>query len=200
MHSTRAIARQILASKKKFWKSIYDEEDAHWLDKQPSNLVRKVINKFGPFENVLEIGSAAGVDSFELAKSSESVIGIDIVPDAVELALDNREEQAQEIKDKVKFEEGDAESLQFEDGAFDLVYSLSVLHTTDIDKSIREIDRVLAEGGHAVLYVFIDDLDPEDFIAVCEKYFEVVKKDEKEVTGDEGGDDHTALIVYLEKP
>jgi len=194
------IADALYESDKRFWKKIYNKEEEHWTEKEPSNLTKKVVNEYDKFDRILEIGCAAGIDTFLLATiTKDKIIGIDITEEAIELAKKNLKEQSKRIRKKVKFEIGDVEHLKYEDDEFDFVYSLSVLHTTDINKSLKEIHRVLNDDGKAVIYVFIGkgkkELDPKKFMTVCKKYFNIDKKPEKVKTKDK---EHTAMIVYLE--
>jgi ubiquinone/menaquinone biosynthesis C-methylase UbiE len=193
---------EIIESEKKFWASIYKSEKAHWLDKKPSNLSKKVVRKFGNLGNVLEIGCAAGIDTFYLAEHSTSIVGIDIVPDAIEIAKENLTKLKPSIQKKITFETGDAERLKYRDDSFDFVYSLSVLHSTNISKSLPEVKRVLTDKGRAVIYVYTGDgkeeVDQDKFLDVCQDLFEVTKQEEIEIKKDAGEDTHHALIVWLE--
>ena len=117
-----------IASKKILWENIYKNEKTHWLDKDVSKLTKSAARRYGPFENVLEIGSASGIDTFYLARHTKNIIGIDLTKDAVEIAKQNLKNQSDKIKEKVKFQVGDVEKLKFPDAHFDFVYSLSVLH------------------------------------------------------------------------
>lgn len=189
---------ELIASKKKFWEKIYDNKETHWLKKEVSLLTKSVVKKYGPFKNVLEIGSAGGIDTFYLAKHTKKITGIDIVEDAVEIANFKLKEQNKNIRKKIKFQVGDAEKLEFPDSKFDLVYSLSVLHTTDISKSLKEIDRVLTDNGHAVLYVLTEGkFNKNRFLDTCRKYFIIENKDE--VFFKDKDEKHKALIVFLRK-
>ena len=65
---------------------------------------KEIINKYKTFNNILEIGSAGGVDTFELAKHTKNkIIGIDISKDAVKIAKENLKKQSEAIKRKVVF-------------------------------------------------------------------------------------------------
>jgi len=193
---------QIIESEKKFWTSIYKSEEAHWIDKKPSNLSKKVVKKYKSLRRVLEIGCAAGVDTFYLAEYCDIIVGIDIVPDAIKIALDRLSESTKSLQKKITFEVGDAEKLKYSDASFDLVYSLSVLHSTNIEKSLPEIRRVLGNKGLAVLYVYTgkgkEEVDQSKFITVCKKYFTITKQEEIDIKKDAGDDTHHALIVWLE--
>ena len=190
---------------KKFWNDVYKKDEAHWIDKSVSNLTKYACREYGPFTDVLEIGCAAGIDTFYLAQNTKhQIFGIDIAPDAIELAQNNLVEQPQEIRNKIVFEVGDVENLEhFNDSSFDFIYSLSVLHSTDITKSFKEIKRVLTDDGKAVIYVYLNEKEhnnsysEKDFVDEANKYFEIIKTQIKEIPSDAGGDNHTALILEL---
>jgi len=150
---------------------------------------------------VLEIGCAGGIDTVLLATVSTSIIGIDLVKDAIKTAKSNLDKLDKTIKSKVSYEVGDAENLQFKDSQFDFVYSLSVLHSTDVTKSLSEVRRVLNDKGKAVIYVYIGDgkevVNKKTFLATCKKYFTITDQNEIKLK-DNNKDNHTALIVYLE--
>ena len=204
MNTLREINKLIkLTESKKFWKNVYNKDDTHWLDKKPSNLTKKIINKYGKFNRVLEVGCANGVDSILLASvTSDRVIGIDLIPEVIKIANKNLESQLGSVRDKVSFEIGNVEKLRYKDNSFDLVYSLSVLHSTNIKKSLKEIHRVLSDNGNCVVYVFIgkgkEPIDKDSFLTECKKFFEITEQ--KEISKvDKGLDKHDALIVYMKK-
>ena len=187
-------------SDKKFWTGVYEGEDPEWTKKKSSNLTRYAISKYHPLGRVLEIGSAAGIDSFMLATAADSVVGIDIVDKVIKQAKENLKDQAKPIRDKITFEVGDAEKLKFDDNSFDFVFSLSVLHDTDIAKSLAEINRVLSSGGKAVIYAYVKGerkVSEKEFIDESNKYFIILDKSLKDAT-DSTGTKRAALIVELE--
>jgi SAM-dependent methyltransferase len=106
------------------------------------------LGRLAPGERVLDVGSGAGTDSLVAALmvgSEGSVTGIDMTPEmlfkaragAAELGLEN-----------ASFVEGEAESLPFPDGSFDVVVSNGVIDLVpDKDAVFAEIHRVLAPGG-----------------------------------------------------
>ena len=196
------LIKYINESEKEFWRKIYKDDKTHWLDKNVSNLTKKVVSKYKEFNNVLEIGCAGGIDTFYLSKfTNNSIIGIDIIEDAIKEASKNLKNQPKDMQKKVSFEIGDAEKLRFKDKSFDFVYSLSVLHSTDINKSLKEVNRVLIPNGKSVIYVFIngkEGIDKTKFLEVCEKFFKITDKNIIKKK-DESEDKHTALIVFLEK-
>lgn len=101
---------------------------------------------------VLEIGPGGGAHSCLFKRQGASVTALDITPEramstAFKLGLiDGGEGRAYQ---------GDAESLPFRDGSFDIVYSNGVLHhSQDTDKTLAEVHRVLKPGGRAVLMLY----------------------------------------------
>jgi len=129
------------------------KEDPEWgRSLKPSPLVQYLVKedrKSNLKGKLLEIGCGNGRDSIAFGKEGYDVIGIDISPEAIKAAKKNNK-----LKN-VKFEVGDAESLKFEDQQFNLIYSLSVLHSTKLSKSIKEVSRVLADGGLGLLFLYI---------------------------------------------
>ena len=193
---------RLLDSEEKFWVKVYKSGEDHWIDKEPSNLTKSVVRKYKEFDNVLEIGCAAGIDTFLLASVTKNrIVGIDIVEAPIKIAKENLSNQSKAVKDKTSFEVGDAEKLRFKDKSFDFVYSLSVLHSTNLSKSLSEVRRVLTDNGKAVIYVYVGDgkekITEKEFLDTCNKHFTV--EDQKKVdVKDKGGDVHKALIVWLE--
>lgn len=97
--------------------------------------------RLGPGVKVLEIGCGTGVITSYLETSGAEITAIDLSPDLLALAL------RKDWSDRVHFQLGNAEDLEFEDASFDAVVGSSVLHHLDIDTSIRGIHRVLKPGG-----------------------------------------------------
>lgn len=105
---------------------------------------------------MLEIGCGNGRDSIAFGKVGYRVTGIDISPVAVKIAKKNNK-----LKN-VTFEVGDAEKLRFTDEEFNLVYSLSVLHSTNLGKSLKEVSRVLVLNGLVLLFLYVKTIYTDD--------------------------------------
>ncbi|MCX6724515.1 MAG: class I SAM-dependent methyltransferase [Candidatus Shapirobacteria bacterium] len=138
------------------WEKIYEGETPHWvIDMVPSPLAKRLCehlpNKSG--NKILEIGVGNGRDSIYLAKMGNEIIGIDIAQGAVDLAKENSKKEG--VEDKIQFQVGDAENLEFPDESFDTVYSISVLHGTILADSFKEIARVLKPGGKFMLHMYV---------------------------------------------
>lgn len=103
-------------------------------------------------KTVLEIGPGGGGHSALFASKGASVVACDITPErAISTAL-----KLSLVKGgEGRAYQGDAETLPFRDGAFDIVYSNGVLHHSEnTDRTIAEVYRVLKPGGRAVLMLY----------------------------------------------
>lgn len=114
----------------------------------------------------LEIGCGAGAATRKLAvlPGVSEVTAID--PSEIFLVSARK---AMSDLPNVKFYQGDARSLAFDEGTFDLVLSHTVLcHVPDVEKAVREAFRVLVPGGQLVVFdgdyatmnVAVNDFDP----------------------------------------
>lgn len=141
---------------KKRWIKSYAQEIPHWARTlAPSKLAMIFLravkkNKLTDGE-VLEIGCGNGRDSIFFAQNSLRAVGVDVSEVAVRLAKKNTE--CLRVKN-VKFRVADAEKLPFAAARFFAVYSIAVLHSTNLRKSIGEVVRVLKPGGIAVLHIW----------------------------------------------
>jgi ubiquinone/menaquinone biosynthesis C-methylase UbiE len=88
---------------------------------------------------VLEIGSGTGIQTKYLAENFDSVTGIDISPDLLQIA---------KMKiPGVDFIEMDAHCPDFPKNSFDLIVGVSVLHHLDWDVALKSYHKLLVPGG-----------------------------------------------------
>jgi ubiquinone/menaquinone biosynthesis C-methylase UbiE len=103
---------------------------------------------------VLEIGCGCGSEAERFARAGAHYTAVDLTNAAV--SITRRRFQLANLEGR--FVQGDAETLPFADGSFDLVYSHGVLHhTPDTPQTIREVHRVLSPGGRAVVMLYYRD-------------------------------------------
>jgi ubiquinone/menaquinone biosynthesis C-methylase UbiE len=125
-------------------------------------LVREQLREFvmpSGEELALDSGTGAGTLALALAPLVREVVGVDIVPELLE--------RARALAPlNVTFVEGDATSLPFEDGSFDLTCSRRTLHhIARPERAVAELVRVTKPGGK----VFVDDqIAPVDPLAALD--------------------------------
>jgi ubiquinone/menaquinone biosynthesis C-methylase UbiE len=121
--------------------------------------VREQLRSFvqpGRGDRAIDSGTGAGTLALALAPLVREVVGVDIVPELLELARKS-------APANVTFVEADATKLPFETGSFDLACSRRTLHhIAHPEPAIAELARVTAPGGR----VYVDDqiapVDPLD--------------------------------------
>jgi ubiquinone/menaquinone biosynthesis C-methylase UbiE len=94
-------------------------------------------------KRALDLGTGTGQGAFAIARRfpETEVVGVDLAERMLEVA---RRETPQELAGRVRFEQGDASSLPYGDGSFELVAHANMIPFFD------ELARVLAPGGHAL--------------------------------------------------
>jgi len=97
-------------------------------------------------KRVLDAGCGAGYGSAELARTAESVVGVDRAPEAIEFA------RAHYALHNLVFEEASCESLPHAGGSFELVVAFEVIeHLGNWRSFLEETRRVLAPNGQLVV-------------------------------------------------
>jgi len=96
---------------------------------------------------VLEIGCGMSGDLTFLSRSGAYLTGIDISDVGVERSTERAREESLE---NTEFRVMDAERMQFADNTFDLVCGKGILHHLSLERSLKEIQRVVKPGGRAV--------------------------------------------------
>jgi ubiquinone/menaquinone biosynthesis C-methylase UbiE len=105
-------------------------------------------------KNVLEIGSGRGGGAKHIASFFQpaSYTGLDLAQNAVDLANELHK------LPNLKFVQGSAEALPFDDNSFDVVVNVESCHAYgSVDKFLSEVKRVLKPGGHLLLVDFRGD-------------------------------------------
>jgi arsenite methyltransferase len=127
-----------------------------WLQGLPAGSIASFAGTGNPFrigqrqpgEQVVDIGSGAGLDSLIAAKMvgpGGQVIGVDMTPAMLEMA---RKSASEAGAGPVEFREGLAESLPVPDGWADVIISNRVLNLLpDKLAALQEMARILKPGG-----------------------------------------------------
>ena len=104
-------------------------------------------------ERALDVGTGAGALAFALAPLVREVVGLDPVPELLELA------RARSLPN-TEFVEGDGTALPFPDASFDLAGTHRTLHhVAQPERVVAELARVTRPGGHVLV---VDQLAPDD--------------------------------------
>jgi len=101
-------------------------------------------------KDVLEVGSGRGGGASYVARylSPSKIIGIDYSKNATKLATSLHKES------NLRFVEGDAEKLPFDDNTFDIVYNVESSHCYGhMEVFVSEVFRVLKAGG---IFAWVD--------------------------------------------
>jgi SAM-dependent methyltransferase len=95
-------------------------------------------------ERLLDVATGTGALATRLARSGAAVTGVDLAPALVDTARRLAAEDGLDIH----YEVGDAESLPYEDGSFDIVASsIGSMFAPDHGAVARELARVCRPGG-----------------------------------------------------
>lgn len=97
-------------------------------------------------KHVLELGCFSGDMTVALAAGAAHVTGIDISPRATEVTL---ERASSEGLSNIETFVCDAERIELPDESVDVVYAAGVIHHVDVEKTVRQIHRILRPGGVA---------------------------------------------------
>ena len=104
-------------------------------------------------ERALDVGTGAGALAFALAPLVREVVGVDPVPELLELA------RARSLPN-TEFVEGDGTALRFSSAEFDLAGTHRTLHhVAQPARVVAELARVTRSGGHVLV---VDQLAPDD--------------------------------------
>jgi SAM-dependent methyltransferase len=94
--------------------------------------------------HILDVGAAQGRTLIALGRLGYEAQGVEPWDAAIEVA----EQLAASEGVSISIRKGSAESIPFDDASFDLVLAFSVMeHVTDLERSLREINRTLRPGG-----------------------------------------------------
>jgi SAM-dependent methyltransferase len=118
-------------------------------------------------ERVLDLATGTGWTSRVVRRRGAEVVGVDIASDL----LDAAREEADAEGLRIDYELGDAESLPFEDGAFDAVVSTcGVMFASHPEAAAEELARVCRKGGRIALTTWTADGNIFEMFQVMKRY------------------------------
>jgi SAM-dependent methyltransferase len=104
--------------------------------------------QIAPGETVLDVACGAGQLAFPAARAGANVTAVDIATNLIEQAQSRAKAEGVTIR----FEEGDAEDLSYDEAAFDVVFSLiGAMFAPRPERVADELIRVCRPGGRIVM-------------------------------------------------
>ncbi|HEY3421706.1 MAG TPA: class I SAM-dependent methyltransferase [Methanocellaceae archaeon] len=134
-----------------------------------STVANQVLGHLGS-GRVLDVGTGPGRLPLIIASKNKyiRVTGVDLSPDMVKIAS---KKAAKKGLENLDFKVGNASSLPFREGEFDLVIStLSFHHWKGPEAALEEIHRVLREGGEAWIFDMPRRMDAETLNYLKQRY------------------------------
>jgi ubiquinone/menaquinone biosynthesis C-methylase UbiE len=106
---------------------------------------------------VLDVCGGAGHLSRRLADRAREFVVIDLTPEVMDAGRRGAEDEG---VGNVRFVEGDAASMPFEDASFDVAVSRFAFHHLEDPEAVtREMSRVVRPGGHVAIVDMVDGGD-----------------------------------------
>ncbi|XP_072253943.1 putative methyltransferase DDB_G0268948 [Leuresthes tenuis] len=110
-------------------------------------------HKGRPFELAVDVGCGSGQGTLLLAKHFASVVGTDVSPAQLEVALQHAKEP------NITYRQCLAEELPFADSSVDLVTAMSAFHWFDRPLFLQEAHRVLKPHGCLAMLNYTVDME-----------------------------------------
>jgi len=136
----------------KLWQNFTKDE----YYQEPKDLLKDRLSRNGltvsKFKNGIDAGCGGGRYTLALKSMGvDKMQGIDISPDSIAFA----KKMSEFSENEVSFQQASVLELPFDDENFDFVFSNGVLHhTTNTEKGLSELYRVLQAGGKGWLYLY----------------------------------------------
>jgi SAM-dependent methyltransferase len=124
-----------------------------FIEKHPSTALRRAQDdSSGRVQRAIDIGCGTGTNVITLAQAGWQVTGVDFVPRAIRMAKRKVRQAGIEAELHVR----DATDLTGISGPFDLALDMGCFHSLGDKKAdyLSELERILAPGGHWLMYGF----------------------------------------------
>ena len=135
----------------RFCRRLYgrDLSQSNFSDMAQVDLLMEVAH-LGPGDRVLDVGCGRGLFAELLSDSTGArVWGVDYVPEAIEEALDRTSAK----RERLDFQVGNLDHLDFAPGSFELVVSIDTLYMpNDLSATLGVLRSLLAPGGKMLVY------------------------------------------------
>jgi ubiquinone/menaquinone biosynthesis C-methylase UbiE len=151
--------RLVLDLKKDFndksFAELYIKKHKKILRKLGYYYAEKLKNRGFCYGKIIDVGCGFGEMCLVFAREFPDceVVGVDLSVPLLDYARDSISEEM--IRNRVKFEKGSVEKMNFEDNSFDVVFNVNMIHwISDPISMLNEIERILKPEGS----IFIKDL------------------------------------------
>lgn len=107
----------------------------------------ELLRQYVPGSKVLDYGCGHGMHTLALAKmGAKEIVGIDLSEESLKIARERMEKQKPEAN-SWQLVNMDAEELEFPNNSFDIVFDGGTFSSIELEKGLKEIQRVLKPGG-----------------------------------------------------
>lgn len=126
--------------------------------------------------SILEVGCGTGAYTIEIAKKMKQarITAIDISPEIIKVAKNKTKGLR-----NVKYEVGTIYKTGLKDRSMDVVFGFYVLHHLAVEKTMKEIDRILKPGG-LIFFCEPNLLNPMVYLIKSNKYLKKLAGDSLE--------------------
>lgn len=139
-----------------FFEAVY-RETPPWDIGAPQPALLALFRDYPPADPILDVGCGSGDLALHLASGGRHVVGIDLVPAAIDQAREKATERLEAGADRVEFIAEDATRPSSLGRTFGSIVDSGFLHLFDpdeCDRIIPEFARVLVPGGRLYLLEF----------------------------------------------
>nr|XP_040057206.1 putative methyltransferase DDB_G0268948 isoform X2 [Gasterosteus aculeatus aculeatus] len=172
-----------------YWK--YRIAPTDLLIQQVLNFLEKQMGR--PFERAADVGCGSGQGTVLLAEHFASVLGTDVSPAQLEMALQHSK------KPNITYRECAAEQLPCADSSLDLVTAMSAFHWFDRPRFLQEAHRVLKPRGCLALLNYTIDMQlgypgccSHTLNQVCKEFYAALQPHRSAHLG------HSSIEIYRE--